>query len=59
MEELITVWYIKANGTGYYEHNIEHVKEMIDGMDVDSSYGISKRELTKETYDKLPEFMGF
>lgn len=45
--DTIDVWFVRANGTGYFEDKPENILDMIKDMDVDSSYGISKRRLDR------------
>ena len=59
MDETIRVLKVELDGQSYYENNpqvfIETVMDCPDG-DV---YSVSCVEISKEEYDKLPEFMGF
>jgi hypothetical protein len=59
--EFIDVWKIKVLdlGSWYLENNPQIIIDMLTEMEYGSSYLITKQQIERGEYKKLPEFTGF
>lgn len=55
----IIVWKVKSSGTSYLESNFENILDLLKDCDLEETYEITKLEINKYKYERLPEFMGF
>jgi len=59
----VNVWKITLNETTVYDKEcyvvVDEISEFLDNCSVGDTFSVSKKIMTVEDYEKLPEFQGF
>lgn len=58
-EKEIPVWEIEVDGASYIEGTLANIQDLLENMDDDSYYKITKTTMKQGKYKSLPEFTGF